>query len=492
MALDGGDIETQVPRKLAPLLKPARYKGAHGGRGGAKSHFFAEQLIVRCFEKTTRAVCIREVQITIKESVRQLLIDKIDKLGLGWRGPTEKDQGQEFVVSATDITGRNGSLIIFKGMQSFNAANIKSLEGYDICWIEEAQTLSAFSWRLLRPTIRKEQSEIWCTWNPRHDTDAVDEFFRGEHRPKDMVCVEVNWPDNPWFPSVLRDEMERDRKADPDMAVHVWDGGYEIVSEGAYYAKHLARAEKEGRIGDFPYRQGQKVQTSWDLGIRDHTCIWFMVEDMEYVTVVDYYEVAGEGFDHIVATCMPELFIAPRLNVAYNHWHKAKALEDFKRSTPFTYRKHWLPHDIAVREQANGGRERHVTLAELGLQNISKGAAADPETRVNAVRQVLPRVRFNATPRVIRGIKRLRQYKRKFNEGTGEYEGPLHDEASHSADSFGEYCINSPWYTPAPEAKPTKTDRPVYEANLDGTINLNLTVKEIVEARVRAKKMERI
>jgi phage terminase large subunit len=490
-------IELEVPRKLLPLLEPKRYKAAHGGRGGAKSHFFAEQLILRCFERITRAVCIREVQLAIKESVKQLLTDKIDKLGLGWRGATEKDDGQEFVVTDSEIRGRNGSLIIFKGMQSFNAANIKSLEGMDICWIEEAQTISAFSWRLLRPTIRKEttredgtieSSEIWCSWNPRHDTDAVDEFFRGPFPPDPSECtiVEVNWQDNPWFPSVLRKEMERDRKADADMAVHVWDGGYEIVSEGAYYARALATADKRGRVGSFPYKAGQLVQTSWDLGLRDHTCIWFWVEDMEYVTVVDYYEIAGEGFDHIVATCMPELFILPALNADYLHWTKDKALVDFKRPIPFRYKMHWLPHDVAVREQANAGRARYETLRELGLTAIVKGSATNPEDRINAVRTVLPRVRFNNSPRVMRGIKRLRQYKRKFNEGTGEYEGPLHDDASHAADAFGEYAINCPFFE-APVIKQTaiKTNPHGYEIASNGSVIAGQSVDRIIAAKAR-------
>ena len=140
-----------VPAALAPLLQPKRYKGAHGGRGGAKSHFFAEQVVLRCYASETKAVCIREVQDSIKDSVKTLIEQKIEKLGLG----------AFFTVLDTEIRGRNGSLIIFRGMQSYNAANIKSLEGFDIAWVEEAQTLSAISWRMLRPTIRKEGSEIW-------------------------------------------------------------------------------------------------------------------------------------------------------------------------------------------------------------------------------------------------------------------------------------------------------------------------------------------
>src|SRR5690242_82654 len=183
----------EAPDALLPLLKPARYKAAYGGRGGAKSHFFAEQIVLRCFSRKTRVACIREVQASIKDSVRQLLIDKIEKLGLGWA----------FDVLETEIRGRQGtpsagSLIVFKGMQSYNAHNIKSLEDFDIAWVEEAQTLSDISLRLLRPTIRKDGSELWFSWNPRHETDAVDKFFRGESPPENAVIVSVNWYDNPW------------------------------------------------------------------------------------------------------------------------------------------------------------------------------------------------------------------------------------------------------------------------------------------------------
>jgi phage terminase large subunit len=172
-------IRVEVPRAFQPLLKPARYKAAHGGRGGAKSHFFAEQMLIRCYAKTTRAVCIREVQDTLKDSVRQLLIDKIQKLGLG----------QFFDVREAEIRGLNGSLIIFKGMQNYNAENIKSLEDFDIAWVEEAQTLSDRSLRMLRPTIRKEGSEIWFSWNPRRKTDPVDSMLRGETLPTGAVVV---------------------------------------------------------------------------------------------------------------------------------------------------------------------------------------------------------------------------------------------------------------------------------------------------------------
>ena len=153
--------------------------------------------------------------------MRQLLIDKIVKLGLE----------SHFDILENRIEPRNGGRIIFRGMQSYNAENIKSLEDFDGAWIEEAQTLGSKSLRLLRPTIRKPGSELWFSWNPRHETDPVDEFFRGGQPHPDAICVEVNWRDNPWFPGVLDDERRHDERAYPDLYEHVWEGGYEIITE---------------------------------------------------------------------------------------------------------------------------------------------------------------------------------------------------------------------------------------------------------------------
>ena len=217
-------LSVEIPEKLGPLLGRGRYKGAFGGRGGTKSHFFAEQVVLRCLEQPTKVVCIREIQDSIKDSVKALIEQKIVKLGLG----------AFFDVLGPEIRGRNGSLVVFRGMQRFNSENIKSLEGFDIAWVEEAQTLSDISLRLLRPTIRKENSELWFSWNPRHDTDPVDKLFRGPGKPSDAILAEVNWNDNPWFPDVLKREKDEDYARDPEMADHVWGGNYEIVSEGAY------------------------------------------------------------------------------------------------------------------------------------------------------------------------------------------------------------------------------------------------------------------
>jgi len=221
---------TLPPPDLAPvfepLLQPSRYKGAHGGRGSGKSHAFAELLVRRCIEAApVRAVCIREVQRSLDQSVKRLIEDKIQALGLGGH----------FRVQADRILGPGGGRIIFQGMQNHTAESIKSLEGYDIAWVEEAQALSIRSLDLLRPTIRKPGSELWFTWNPTQASDPVDALFRGGTPPPDAALVRVNWSDNPHFPAVLQAEMEWDRARDPDKHQHVWLGGYRTVGEARIF-----------------------------------------------------------------------------------------------------------------------------------------------------------------------------------------------------------------------------------------------------------------
>ncbi|WP_225772340.1 PBSX family phage terminase large subunit [Inquilinus sp. Marseille-Q2685] len=223
--------------ELAPAFRPlqrrCRYKGAYGGRGSGKSHVFAELLVRRCVEGApVRAVCIRGVQRSLDQSVKRLIEDKIQALGLG----------SAFRVQADRILGPGGGRIIFQGMQNHTAESIKSLEGYDIAWVEEAQALSIRSLDLLRPTIRKPGSELWFSWNPVRPDDPVDALFRGGPLPPDCELVPVNWSDNPHFPEVLKAEMEWDRQRDPEKHQHVWLGGYRRVSEARVFTNWKVEA----------------------------------------------------------------------------------------------------------------------------------------------------------------------------------------------------------------------------------------------------------
>jgi len=230
----GRTLQFETPRVFLPLNQPSRYKGVHGGRGGGKSHAFADLLIRRCLSRTpTRAVCIREFQASLEQSVKRLLEDKIKRHGLG----------TEFRVLNTHIDTPGDGIIIFQGMQSHTAESLKSLEGYDVAWVEEGQSLSERSLTMLRPTLRAPESELWFSWNPRSPTDPVDALLRGPDKPPGAIVIEANYPDNPWFPDVLRAEMEWDKRRDPEKYAHIWKGQHERRSE--------SRVFKNWRVEEF-------------------------------------------------------------------------------------------------------------------------------------------------------------------------------------------------------------------------------------------------
>lgn len=252
----GRTLRIETPRAFRPLLKPARYKGAFGGRGSAKSHTFAEMLLERCLMQPTRAVCVREHQRTLDDSVKRLLEDKIQHYELGGHFRTLK----------THIETPRGGTIIFLGLKDHTAESIKSLEGFDVAWVEEAQVLSQRSLDLLTPTIRVPGSEIWFTWNPRAATDPVDRFLRTKPVPPQAVVVEVNYRDNPWFSDELQREMEWARAHDPEKYAHVWLGKYEQLTE--------ARVFKNWSIDDFDTPDDAVFYFGGDWGFaQDPTCL---------------------------------------------------------------------------------------------------------------------------------------------------------------------------------------------------------------------------
>ena len=223
-------LRIQTPRAFAPLLKACRYKGAHGGRGSGKSHFFAELAVERCITQPgTRIVCVREVQKSLKESVKLLIEDKVRAIGVE----------SLFRVLHDRIEAHRGGLIVFAGMQDHTAESIKSLEGFDIAYVEEAQTLTSRSLEMLRPTIRAPGSELWFSWNPRHESDPVDALLRGPTPPSDATVVRVNYDSNPFFPSELEAERAFDEAHRPDRYAHVWRGEYEPRAIGAIWDRMM-------------------------------------------------------------------------------------------------------------------------------------------------------------------------------------------------------------------------------------------------------------
>ena len=245
-------LNIPTARAFVPLLAPARYKGAYGGRGSAKSHFFAGLALEDALAEPCDIVCIREVQRTLNQSVKKLLENKI----------REHNAGDYFDIQDKRILSRpmpgGAGVIVFEGMQNHTADSIKSLEGYKRAWVEEAQTLSQRSLDLLRPTIRAEDSELWFSWNPDLDTDPVDLLLRGAEPPPDSVVVKANYRDNPWLPDVLRAELEYDRRRDPEKYAHIWLGEYRKNSE--------ARVFKNWTIEDFDLPKGAIYRQGADWG----------------------------------------------------------------------------------------------------------------------------------------------------------------------------------------------------------------------------------
>ncbi|HTI82975.1 MAG TPA: PBSX family phage terminase large subunit [Acetobacteraceae bacterium] len=413
-------LRVQVPRKLKSLLLPKRYKGAYGGRGGAKSHFFAEQIVLRCLMRPTRVVCIREVQSSIKDSVRQLLVDKIEKLGVG----------SMFEVLDNEIRGPQGSLIVFKGMQSYNATNIKSLEAYDIAWVEEAQTFTQHSLDLLRPTLRKEGSELWFSWNPRFKTDPVDQFFR-RNPPPDAVSVLINWRDNPWFPDVLRREMLHDFATDEDKAEHIWNGAYGN-SQGAILARLVNAAERAGRISDeIVYDPlGAPIEVSSDIGFRDTASWWYWQRVQGGFHLLKYEGESGYDADDWIPI------------IGKNIEAMGAKLGQI-----------WLPHDA----RAKTFQSKHTT-AEKFLESFGGGkVSVVPQSKkmdqISAARSVLPKCAFNETA-CEHGLDGLRAWEYEYDEENGVFSRePLHNWASHPADGF---CYGAQVMSDAEYIKPAQ------------------------------------
>jgi phage terminase large subunit len=396
---------------FAPLLEPARYKGAHGGRGSGKSHFFAGLLIEDSLaEKGMRSVCIREVQKSLKESAKRLIEDKLAEHSLG--------EADGFKVFNEVIQTPGDGIVTFQGMQDHTAESIKSLEGFKRAWIEEGQTLSARSLSLLRPTIRADGSEIWSSWNPRRKNDPIDMLLRGENLPTGAVVVKANWSDNPWLPAVLEQERQDCLRDNPDQYDHIWEGGYVSIAEGAYFAKHLAQAKSEGRIGRVAADPLMTTRAVFDIGgtgaKADAVAIWIVQFVGREVRVLNYYEAVGQPLATHVAW------------LRANGYGSALCI---------------LPHDGETNDKVFDVSYRSALEAAgfevLVIPNQGKGAAA---MRIEAARRLFPSIWFNETT-TEGGRDALGWYHEKKDETRNIGLGPEHDWASHGSDSFGLMCV---------------------------------------------------
>lgn len=373
-------------------------------------------------------VCIREVQKSLKHSAKSLIEAKLSDFNLG-----EKDG---FKVYNEVIQTPCDGLMIFQGMQDHTADSIKSLEGFHRAWVEEAQSLSPVSLQLLRPTIRWEDqsrgvaSELWFSWNPRRKIDPVDVMLRQGQMPTGAQVIRANWSDNPWFPRALEQERLDCLRDNPDQYDHIWEGGYVTVADGAYYAKRLAEARAEGRIGNLSADPLMTIRLFVDIGgtgaKADAFTIWAAQFIGKEIRVINYYEAVGQPLD------------------AHLNWMRSQGYSPDKAQI-------WLPHDGSSNDKVHDVSYESA-LKSAGYKvtvvpNQGKGAAA---ARIEAGRRLFPSIWFDER-KCDGGLQALGWYHEKKDDTRNIGLGPEHDWSSHAADSFGLMCVV---YKPPQEYKP--------------------------------------
>ena len=386
------------PEKLSCLFEPdySRYRVLYGGRGGAKSWGIARALLIKAARQPLRILCAREFQTSIKDSVHKLLSDQIYAMGM---------QGL-FEITQNTIRGKNGSEFNFVGLKN-NIANVKSYEGVDIAWVEEANTTSKLSWSTLIPTIRKEGSEIWVSFNPELETDETYQRFVA-NPPENAIVQKINWSDNPWFPETLRIEKDNLFVRDREAYNTVWEGMCRQTVDGAIFAKEMQQAEYEGRITRVPYDPVKPVLAVFDIGWADATAVWFVQFVGMETRLIRYYETTQTTISQILAKM---------------------------QTFGYVYDTLYLPHDAQNKTLAANGRsiEEIVRNAGYNVRIIDRTPIADS---INAARTIFPKCYFDRE-NAHEGLQCLRHYRYDVNPETGNFsQKPLHDNYSHGADAF--------------------------------------------------------
>jgi len=397
-------MEVDFPEKLHFLLtEKKRYKGAKGGRGSAKSWSFAKALLILGSSSRLRILCTREVQKSIKQSVHKLLKDQIERLGLS----------SFYQVLENEIRGMNGTEFSFSGLSDQTVDSIKSFEGCDIVWVEEAQSVSKRSWKTLIPTIRKDGSEIWISFNPELETDETYDRFV-TNAPEDCIIVDMNYTDNRWFPDVLEKERLHAKATLPDAEYqNIWEGKCMPAVAGAIYFGEVVKTEVEGRVCNVPYDPLLKVHVVFDLGWNDAMAISLVQRHASELRVIEYIEDSHKTLDSYSA-----LLKDKRMN-----WGKC-----------------FLPHDGRHKDFKSGKSAEEIMNA-LGWR-VQITPSMSVEDGIRLTRMTFGRLYFDKrkTERLVQCAKR---YKRSINQQTQEPGAPLHDEWSHGADNLRYLCINA-------------------------------------------------
>ena len=428
--------DVELPAKLIPVFEgTARIRGAYGGRGSGKTRSFALMSAVfgyRWGQSGLRGtiLCGREFMNSLGESSMAEVKNAI--LSVDWL-TDYYEIGEKFIRS------KDGNITYtFAGLRR-SLDSIKSQSRILIAWVDEAESVSGRAWDLLMPTVREEDksigfnSEIWVTWNPESKYSATHERFR-ESFPSNSKIVALQWQDNDWFPDILNEQRLEDKDKRPDMYEHIWEGGYLVYSEGAYYSTELRRAKDEDRITKVRYDRGKGVITAWDLGIGDSTSIVFAQFIGAEVHIIDFYEASGAGLEHYV-----------------------KVLQD----KGYVYDQHVLPHDVRVRELGSG-KSRVEMLEELGIHNIDIAPQLLIDDGIQQVRTLLDKCYFDEVS-CEKLIDSLLAYSREWDDNGMTWRmRPKHDWSSHACDAMRYLAIG---YRPFNE----NWDKPL-RRNLQGVV----------------------
>lgn len=388
-------VDATFPKKVKFLFDAYRYKVLYGGRGGGKSQSVAKALLLFGVNYKMRILCAREVQKSIKQSVHKLLSDQIVELGLE----------HEYQIFETEIRGNNGTNFSFTGLSDHTVATIKSFEGCDICWVEEAQTVSKKSWDILIPTIRKDDSEIWVTFNPELDTDETYQRFI-INPPDNCKSVEINYDDNPWFPEVLEKERLHCKVINPEDYETIWEGKCRSAVVGAIYAKEVQNALNDGRIATVPYNPLLKVHAIWDLGWNDSMFIILAQRIRSEIAIIETIEDDHKTLDWYVAELQNK-----RYNWGYDFLPHDGEHADYK--TGLSARKILESFGRKVKITNNIPIEDGIKIARMGFRQMV--------------------FEKNKSARLLECLKR---YRRSINRQTQEPGSPVHDQYSHGADCF--------------------------------------------------------
>jgi len=392
-------VTIKMHRKFIGLLDPHRYKIARGGRGGLKSWSFARALLTLASEKRLRILCTREVQKSIKDSVHKLLQDQIEELGLS----------HLYDITENEITGRNGSLFIFQGLAQHTVLSIKSLEGIDIAWVEEGQSVGKFSWEILTKTIRKAGSEIWISFNPELDTDETYLRFV-VNPPPGALLIESSYEDNLWLTKEMDDERKHDLATLPrDDYEHVWLGKCRAALPGAIFANEVIQLIADNRLTHLPYDPRLKVHAVWDMGYNtDAMAVGMFQRSRSELRVIDYIEERYKTVD----------WFAGELQLRRYNWGF-----DF------------LPWDGWVEARQTGKSDAQL-LKRFGrrvkpVPNIENAE----DSRIKALRSIFRQIVVDKT-KCARLVECWKRYRRNVPKH-GEPSTPIHDEYSHGCDMSG-------------------------------------------------------